>query len=581
MRRAGQPSARQNGRRSRRSFSRFGALLLVLAAACQPAATPSATTTATPAPPTRTPPPPATPIPTVRVISEQPGGELSQHRGRFFSASGQCVLCHQVMFDDAGNDMSIGSHWRSSMMANAARDPYWQAAVWREVSDRPEQSSEIERLCAACHMPMASFTDRAQGGDPAILGDGYLNPDNELHELAMDGVSCTLCHQIREDGLGFPESYNGGFQIDTELEPGRRVLFGPYTIDDDQALIMEVTSGFVPSQGLHQATSELCATCHTFFVPGTDLPLQTTYLEWYYSDYRRTDTCQDCHMPEPEGGVRIADTSPFPRSPFGQHSFDGGNAYMLGLFAESVSELGLTASAAEFTASRQRGLDFLASQTVALELEELRLSGSRLTVDVAIENLSGHKFPSGFPSRRAWIRFWVEDASGQIVFESGGYDAGGSIQGNDNDQDPTAFEQHYLAIVQPEQVQIYETILEDLAGGPGTSLIGAQRYLKDNRLLPAGYDRFRAVESIRVRGGALEDPDFIDGSDRIQYSMDLGSAEGPFTVGVELLYQSIAPNWLADLAGLDQAAVDRFLKLVDRVPNTPVLVAQQMATVGD
>ncbi len=485
------------------------------------------------------------------------------------------------MSDDAGNDMSIASHWRASMMANSARDPYWQAAVARELVDRPEQAAQIESLCAACHMPMASFTDRVAEVSPQIVGEGYLDPGHELHELAMDGVSCTLCHQIREDGLGFPQSYTGGFQIDTELEPGRRVLFGPYTVEEDQAQIMESASGYVPTQGLHQANSELCATCHTFFIPGSDFPLQTTYLEWYYSDYRTTDSCQDCHMPEAEGGVRIADTSPFPRSPFAQHTFSGGNAYMLGMLAEAVDQLGLTASAPEFEAGRQRSLDLLADETVVLTLEQIRLSGSRLTVDVEIENLTGHKFPSGFPSRRAWIRLWVEDPAGQLLFESGGYDADGSIRGNLNDQDPDTFEQHYLAIVQPEQVQIYETILEDLAGGLVTNLMGANRFLKDNRLLPSGYDPLRAVESIWVRGGALDDPDFLEGGDRIQYSMDLGTTEGPFTVGVELLFQSVAHRWLTDLAQLDHPLASRFFGLVERVPPAPVLVAQQIETVGE
>ena len=37
----------------------------------------------------------------------------------------------------AGEDVSIGVSWRSSMMANSARDPYWQAAVRREVLHHP------------------------------------------------------------------------------------------------------------------------------------------------------------------------------------------------------------------------------------------------------------------------------------------------------------------------------------------------------------------------------------------------------------------------------------------------------------
>ena len=40
------------------------------------------------------------------------------------------------MSSAAGEDLSIGFAWRASIMANAARDPYWQAAVRREVYRR-------------------------------------------------------------------------------------------------------------------------------------------------------------------------------------------------------------------------------------------------------------------------------------------------------------------------------------------------------------------------------------------------------------------------------------------------------------
>jgi mono/diheme cytochrome c family protein len=512
------------------------------------------------------------------------GLPLSQHQGDYFAASGACTGCHQNLVDDTGADVSIDSSWRASMMANSALDPFWQASVEQSVSLQPDQTEAIEALCSACHMPMASFTARAEGAEATISGSGFLDPQHPLHELAMDGVSCAMCHQIRADGLGFARSYNGGFSIDLELEPGRRVVFGPYSIDEDQAQIMEAGSGYVPVQGLHLGTSELCATCHTFFIPipeGGEFPLQTTYLEWFYSEFRRIQTCQDCHMPEASGGVRIASSSPFPRSPFAQHSFVGSNAYMLSLLAGSVEELGLTASQAHFEAARARTLEQLTSSTASLELEQVRLSGNRLTVDVRVENLSGHKFPSGFPSRRAWIRFWVTDSGGQVVFESGAYDDHGRIIGNDNDLNASEFEQHYFGIVQPEQVQIYEAVLGDTNAQPTTLILNATRYLKDNRLLPAGYDRARAIESIQIRGRALEDEDFLGGQDRIQYSMSLGQAEGPFTVGVELLYQSISDRWLQDLALVQGQQIRRFVELTDQVPNQPIVIAQQIVEVGN
>jgi len=74
---------------------------------------------------------------------------------------------------------------------------------------------------------------------------------------------------------------------------------------------------------------------------------------------------------------------------------------------------------------------------------------------VNVENLSGHKFPTAFPSRRAWLHFTVHDHGGRVVFESGALRPDGSIVGNDNDADPRRFEPHYAAINSTEQVEIY------------------------------------------------------------------------------------------------------------------------------
>src|SRR4030095_2844372 len=50
-----------------------------------------------------------------------------------FEASTECLACHNSLTTPLGRDVSIGVDWCGSMMANSARDPYWQAAVRREV----------------------------------------------------------------------------------------------------------------------------------------------------------------------------------------------------------------------------------------------------------------------------------------------------------------------------------------------------------------------------------------------------------------------------------------------------------------
>jgi hypothetical protein len=259
----------------------------------------------------------------------------------------------------------------------------------------------------------------------------------------------------------------------------------------------------------------------------------------------------------------------------------GGNAYMLELLKTFVEELCLTASAEQFDVTRQRTVEQLGNQTVELEIEKMHLSGGRLTADIRLKNLAGHKFPSGFPSRRAWIRFVIEDGSGQIVFESGGTDAVGKIIHNNGDDDPTVFEPHYMAIVQPEQVQIYESIMANASGEVTTELMGAAEYLKDNRIMPAGQDKFGAVESIQPRGKAVGDEDFQGGVDEIQYAIDLREETGPFTVIVEVLYQSIAHPWIEAMRNLGTEEVKQFLRLYDAVPNAPVVVARESIEIGE
>jgi hypothetical protein len=244
-------------------------------------------------------------------------------------------------------------------------------------------------------------------------------------------------------------------------------------------------------------------------------------------------------------------------------------------------ELGVTASSETFDAAIERTLTQLQNNTATIEFEDVRLSGTRITADVVVHNLAGHKFPTGFPSRRAWLHFSIQDGSGGTIFESGNFNLDGSVVGNDNDSDPTQWEQHYEAIVEPNQVQIYEAILKDTEGDITTALLHASGYRKDNRLLPQGFEKKSPYEDIAVRGGAMEDDDFQGGLDSIQYSVDVGSATGPYTVKIELLYQSISYRWADNLRGKDADEIQRFLNYIDTVPNLPVVVASTSIEIGN
>ncbi len=517
------------------------------------------------------------------------GQPLPTDKGAYFAGSGACASCHTNMTDESGADVSIDAFWRATMMANAARDPYWLASVRVETLGAPELKDVIEDKCTTCHMPLARTTVAVMDEVPGLLFEsGFASPDHPHHALANDGVSCTLCHQIEPEGLGEIASFSGGFTIDTERPVDDRPAYNRFASNPDLSAVMQNASGFVPEQSEHITQAALCASCHTLHTPYLDasgaiageFPEQTPYFEWLHSQYAESTPCQGCHMPTAEGGVVTSVVGGEPRSPFAKHVFVGGNAYLLSIFRASGDDLNLTASSEHVEATHARTLDQLQNRAASLALENLGYAGSQVTANVVVQNLAGHKLPSGFPSRRAWLHLVIEDAAGNVVFESGGYDEQGRITDDDHDADPARFEPHRKVISQPGEVQIYESVMVDTEGNVTNILLRGSGYIKDNRLLPVGFDKATAADDIGVDEMALEDANFTGGGDRVMYSINVGDAAGPFTIRAELLYQSIGYNWAEKLRAFETDESAAFLAYVDAVPNVPVVVASTSATVG-
>ena len=148
---------------------------------------------------------------------------------------------------------------------------------------------------------------------------------------------------------------------------------------------------------------------------------------------------------------------------------------------------------------------------------------------------------------------------GNVLFESGTLRPDGSIVGNDSDDDPTRFEPHYDRIVRGDQVQIYESVMVEEGDKVTTGLLAAVRYIKDNRLLPAGFDKATAVPDIAVHGEASQDMDFVGGADHIRYVLPIAKAPRPLTVRAELWFQSIGHRWAHNLKSYDAHETRRFV----------------------
>jgi hypothetical protein len=465
--------------------------------------------------------------------------------------SSHCSGCHGVdetglsLVDHDGNDVSIFDDWQISMMGLSARDPFWRATMAHEINLYPSAQQAIETTCLKCHAPLGSFEARRNGNAytyEMMLGDS----------LGLDGVSCSACHQQPAAGLG--SAFSGNYTLDTN-----RIMFGHYPNPFKGP--MQIYVGFEPEFSDHIYSSGVCASCHTLITetlqpdgtPSGDFFVeQATYHEWLNSSYpAQGKECQSCHMPFINDGVIIA--SDFAaleeRSPYGLHQFFGANTAMLELMRENKDTLNLPvpegAHAWDESINNNR---ISLSNAAELSAPSLYVFGDTLYLSLSIKNKTGHKLPSGYPSRLAWIQINLKDQMTQETFYSNGeIDQDGNIVGRD-----LPFEPHHTVSKSAEDVQIYELVMSDLQGHLTTRLNAAFEPLKDNRLLPAGFRiDHAAYDTVAVWGDAGNDPDYTaestKGRDRIEYRIPLDGRKSMADLSVTLHYQTLPSRWMADL----------------------------------
>jgi hypothetical protein len=246
---------------------------------------------------------------------------------------------------------------------------------------------------------------------------------------------------------------------------------------------------------------------------------------------------------------------------------------MLGILTDWGGDLEVTADAAHFDATQERVVDQIGKRAARVTVEGLELESEILTVSLKVTALTGHKFPTSFPSRRAWLHVTVADAAGKVIWESGGPNPDGTISGNAADESPAAFEPHYDTITRSDQVQIYEPIMGDHEGQVTYTLLRAAQYLKDNRILPAGAAKAELPSEIAVYGEAAEDANFLGGSDLVTYRVETRGATGPFTVSAELLYEPLSYQFVMDLLSDNTELTERFGGYYGQTDRAPLAVA--------
>lgn len=503
--------------------------------------------------------------------------------GEYFLGSSACKGCHGrdvlqgvANTDENGNDVNLYDDWQATMMALSAKDPFWKAKLSHETHVNPSHGISLENKCTSCHAPMGHYSAFFKGTSPYTLAD--LATDT----LGLDGVSCMSCHI---QGVNAGSGFSGDIQYDTT-----RQMYGPY--EDPYIGPMQLYTGLIPVYSPHMSTSNVCASCHTLLTDVVDLAgnytgnkyvEQATFHEWknsMYSSGPQGKTCQKCHMPSIRGPVVIANNilALEGRSPFNLHKFMGGNSFMLQLMKANKAALDINADDVNFDSSIANTIHMLSTQTLQVDLSlDSWLSDTVAAFALKLTNLAGHKFPSGYPSRRAFVQFVATTQGGDTLFKSGMLDPTAEIIGHD-----AIFEPHYQTITNQNQVQIYEMVMADVAGNRTTLLERANTTLKDNRLLPAGFlssnNAYDTVAVVGVGGDTdfnLQNGTEGTGADIVHYHVRVPGGyllTSSINVYAKVFYQAVPPRWITDMAGVNTAAINQFTNMYNAANKAPVVV---------
>ena len=220
-----------------------------------------------------------------------------------------------------GWDVNVTDDWRSSIMANSTKDPFWRAKVRHEVITNPGHAAGLEDKCTSCHAPVGHFAAHHDGAEYYSLLESLTD------SLALDGVSCAVCHQQDAEGIGTRFSGEMTFVEDT--------IYGQYGGGKDE--ISHPMAADVqlrrPDAGLRRPHGQVRKlACHSLVTSSVDLEgeytgatviEQATYHEWSTQSTSpvRTVRMSGCHMPQIDDPVTIASGYAWlqPRSPYSLH----------------------------------------------------------------------------------------------------------------------------------------------------------------------------------------------------------------------------------------------------------------------
>lgn len=372
------------------------------------------------------------PLPAAAGIDDLAGTKPGDLAFPTFADADSCKLCHG---GGVQGDTSFlpADTWAGTMMGNAARDPVFFAALTVANQDLPG----VGTYCLRCHSPIAFVRGHATPPDGSAFD-----------AIDKQGIGCATCHRMTEAPAPNGPYLLGDAQI---YYDDNQAVHGPYATCDVNDPLSSCSPAHETLYSASLSDSRFCGQCHQVTNPevhlldalgmdtGVEFPLDTTYEEWEKSAYSAVGTpafasCIDCHMIKKQGAFPVTSIGGTPdRTDPRKHTFVGGNHW--GIEAVMVKNPDRVMKyPAAFDLAKQSTLESLAgSVKVTLTGAPAQaMPGDVLTLKVKAENLTGHKFPTGYAeSRRAWIAVGVTDASMNDTVLVGAYDAAtGTIQAN-------------------------------------------------------------------------------------------------------------------------------------------------------
>jgi hypothetical protein len=509
-----------------------------------------------------------------------------------------CFDCHDGINTTDQKHMPY-TPWAGSIMANAARDPLFFAAL--DVANRDVPG--IGDYCLRCHAPNAWLQGRVRkdgaGGFVAgtngcqMIGD-YVSNDGKTNDYS--GIGCHFCHRVRETGPTgqLPITYNANVWFDDVLDCNGQFgpcRHGPYTYPGAPGTVTNP-----PPHGWKQDPyfnkSSFCGTCHTVDSPDTDVgpaqtlilnngtntgiafPLDHTYGEWLASDFNtvllrsgfedppagaptslaKGQSCQDCHMTNATDPAARACTFTAVGSRTNNlpvHEFAGSNYWMVGVLKNTYGAPTLLDREAAYTQTSNWIINNLTTKSaqVGVTLDPLPAGNATLTARIKVTNLTGHKLPNGYAEgRRMWLNVVARDANNNVVFESGAY--------NLTTGDLTLDAQVKVYESQQGIWQRFGVANQCVVQDPSTSRKHFNLALnncirRDNRIPPLG---FTGANDPTIAPVGYTYPETAPGSGRLvnfdtsTYSMAIAaSAVRPITVTATLKYQVASKDYITFL----------------------------------